>query len=241
MGRTGKWWGFQHWDLEPDIVTVAKSLSGGFVPCGAILTRRSIYQKVFSRLDRAVVHSSTFGRNNLAMACGLAALDVLENEKLIENSAIMGRKLLERLDALRGKHSLIKEVRGKGLMIAIEFHEPSQVALKLAWRIMHRIDHGLFAQLVIVPLLSRHRILTQVAGHNMDVIKILPPLIITEKEVDYFVNAFDEALQGCRRFPGPILELARNTALRRMKRKDRPNGSGHGEEIGLDGKGRGPR
>jgi ornithine--oxo-acid transaminase len=241
MGRTGKWWGFQHWDLEPDIVTVAKSLSGGFVPCGAILTRRSIYQKVFSRLDRAVVHSSTFGRNNLAMACGLAALDVLENEKLIENSAIMGRKLLERLDALRGKHSLIKEVRGKGLMIAIEFREPSQVALKLAWRIMHRIDHGLFAQLVIVPLLSRHRILTQVAGHNMDVIKILPPLIITEKEVDYFVNAFDEALQGCRRFPGPILELARNTALRRMKRKDRPNGSGHGEEIGLDGKGRGPR
>ena len=228
MGRTGKWWGFQHWDLEPDIVTVAKSLSGGFVPCGAILTRRSIYQKVFSRLDRAVVHSSTFGRNNLAMACGLAALDVLENEKLIENSAIMGRKLLERVDALRAKHSLIKEVRGKGLMIAIEFREPSQVALKLAWRIMHRIDHGLFAQLVIVPLLSRHRILTQVAGHNMDVIKILPPLIITEKEVDHFVNAFDEALQGCRRFPGPILELARNTALRRMKRKDRPNGSGHG-------------
>jgi hypothetical protein len=88
---------------------------------------------------------------------------------------------------------------------------------------MHRIDHGLFAQLVIVPLLSRYGILTQVAGHNMDVIKLLPPLIIMEKEVDYFVNAFDEALQGCGRFPGPILELARNTALRRMKRKDQSN------------------
>ena len=107
-------------------------------------------------------------------------------------------------------------------MIAIEFHEPPQLALKLAWRILHRIDHGLFAQLVIVPLLSRHRVLTQVAGHNMDVIKILPPLIITEKEVDYFVNAFDQALQGCRRFPGPILELARNTALRRKKRNGVP-------------------
>ena len=95
MGRTGKWWGFQHWNLEPDIITVAKSLSGGFVPCGAIVTRRSIYQKVFSRLDRAVVHSSTFGRNNLAMVCGLAALHVLEDEKLIENSAAMGDKLLE--------------------------------------------------------------------------------------------------------------------------------------------------
>src|SRR6202035_3643599 len=236
MGRTGKWWALQHWDLEPDIITVAKSLSGGFVPCGAIVTRRAIYQKVFSRLDRAVVHSSTFGRNNLAMACGLAALDVLEKEKLIQNSAILGQKLLEKLEALRAKHSLIKEVRGKGLMIAIEFHEPPQFALKLAWRIMHRIDHGLFAQLVIVPLLSRHRVLTQVAGHNMDVIKILPPLIITEKEVDYCVNAFDEALQGCRRFPGPVLELARNSALRRKKRKVQPNASNQGVEGEVDGR-----
>jgi ornithine--oxo-acid transaminase len=225
MGRTGKWWAFQHWDLEPDIITVAKSLSGGFVPCGAIVTRRSIYQKVFCRLDRAVVHSSTFGRNNLAMACGLAALHVLENENLIENSAVMGRKLLEKLDALRTKHPLIKEVRGKGLMIAIEFHEPPQLALKLTWRMMHRIDHGLFAQLIIVPLLSRHRILTQVAGHNMDVIKILPPLIITDKEVDYFVKALDLAVEDCGRFPGPIVELARNTALRRLKRRHSPNGA----------------
>jgi len=231
MGRTGKWWAFQHWNLEPDIVTAAKSLSGGFVPCGAIVTRRAIYRKVFSRLDRAVVHSSTFGRNNLAMTCGLAALEVLESEELVENSAAMGKKLLERLAALRSKHALIKEVRGKGLMIAIEFQEPPQLALKMAWRILHRIDHGLFAQLVIVPLLSRHRILTQVAGHNMDVIKILPPLIIGEKEVDYFVDAFDEALEGCRRFPGPILELARNTALRRTNRKHRRNGSKRAEVV----------
>src|SRR6201982_1323475 len=186
LGRTGKWWGFEHWNLEPDIITVAKSLSGGFVPCGAIVTRRAIYQKVFSRLDRAVVHSSTFGRNNLAMTCGLAALDVLENEKLIENAVVMGKKLLERLAALQSRHTLIKEVRGIGLMIAIEFREPPQLGLKLAWRIMHRIDHGLFDQLVVVPLLSRHRVITQVAGHNMDVIKILPPLIITEREIDYF-------------------------------------------------------
>jgi ornithine--oxo-acid transaminase len=230
MGRTGKWWAFQHWNLEPDIITVAKSLSGGFVPCGAIITRRAIYQKVFNRLDRAVVHSSTFGRNNLAMTCGLAVLDVLENEKLIENAVVMGKKLLERLAALQSRHTLIKEVRGIGLMIAIEFREPPQLGLKLAWRIMHRIDHGLFAQLVVVPLLSRHRVLTQVAGHNMDVIKILPPLIITEREIDYFVQAFDEALQGCRRFPGPILELARNTAFRRVHRKYHKNGSEHGAQ-----------
>jgi ornithine--oxo-acid transaminase len=218
LGRTGKWWGFQHWNLEPDIVTVAKSLSGGFVPCGAIVARRGIYQKVFSRLDRCVVHSSTFGRNNLAMTCGLAALNVLEDEKLIENSAIIGANLLARLNELRKKHPLIKEVRGKGLMIAIEFHEPPQLGLKLAWRLMHRIDQGLFSQLVVVPMLSQHRVLTQVAGHNMDVIKILPPLTITDKEVDHFVNALDETIKGCRKFPGPILELALNTARKNGKR-----------------------
>jgi len=77
-----------------------------------------------------------------------------------------------------------------------------------------------------VPLLSRHRVFTQVAGHNMDVIKILPPLIITDKEIDYFVTAFDAAVQGCRRFPGPILELARNTALQKLKRRSQsPNGA----------------
>ena len=212
LGRTGKWWGFEHWNLEPDIITVAKSLSGGFVPVGAIITRRAIYQKVFSRLDRCVVHSSTFGRNNLAMACGLASLAILEDEKLVENSTRIGNLLLERLDALRPKHTFLKEIRGKGLMIAIEFHEPPELGLKMAWRLLHRIDKALFPQLVIVPLLSKHRVLTQVAGHNMDVIKILPPLMIGEREVDYFVKAFDETLAGCRRFPGPMLELAMNTA-----------------------------
>ncbi len=179
LGRTGKWFAFEHWDLEPDIVTLAKTLSGGYVPCGAIVTRRAIYQKVFSRLDRCVVHSSTFGRNNLAMACALASLTVLEDEKLVENSAVDGRAADEAARASsRSKHPFIKEVRGKGLMIAIEFHEPPQFRGKLAWRLMHKIDESLFTQLVVVPLLSQHRVLTQVAGHHMDVIKILPPLII---------------------------------------------------------------
>jgi ornithine--oxo-acid transaminase len=221
LGRTGKWWGFEHWNLEPDIITVAKSLSGGFVPCGAIITRRAIYQKVFNRLDRCVVHSSTFGRNNLAMACGLASLAIIEDEKLIENSARIGNLLLERLDGLRPKHTFLKEVRGKGLMIAIEFHEPPDLGLKVAWRLLHKIDKALFPQLIIVPLLSKHRVLTQVAGHNMDVIKILPPLMIGEREVDYFVKAFEETLIGCRRLPGPMLELAMNTA-RRNKNGRRP-------------------
>jgi hypothetical protein len=97
-------------------------------------------------------------------------------------------------------------------MIAIEFHEPPELKLKMAWRLLHKIDRSLFPQLVIVPLLSKHRVLTQVGGHNMDVIKILPPFVIGEDEVNYFVRALDKTLTDCRKFPGPMLELAINTA-----------------------------
>ncbi len=144
------------------------------------------------------------------MACGLAALEVIDNEKLIENAAKMGALLMERIDALRAKHSFIKEVRGKGLMIGIEFHEPSELKLKMAWKLLHKIDKVLFAQMVVTQMLSKHRILTQVAGHAMDVMKILPPLIIGEKEVDMFVNALDDVLTECRKFPGPMWELGNN-------------------------------
>ncbi len=210
LGRTGKMFGFQHWNLEPDIITLAKTLSGGFVPCGAIVTRREIYQKTFSRMDRCVVHSSTFGRNNLAMACGLAALEVIDQENLVERAAKMGALLMERIDNLRAKHSFIKEVRGKGLMIGIEFHEPREFKLKMAWKLLHKIDQVLFAQMIVTQMLSKHRILTQVAGHGMDVLKILPPLIIGEKEIDMFVSALDDVLTECRRFPGPMWELGNN-------------------------------
>src|SRR5689334_19062293 len=223
LGRTGKMFGFQHWNLEPDIITLAKTLSGGYVPCGAIVTRREIYQKTFSRMDRCVVHSTTFGRNNLAMACALAALEVIDEENLVDRSAKMGALLMEKVEALKGKHSFIKEVRGKGLMIGIEFHEPGEFKLKMAWKLLHKIDKVLFAQMVVTQMIAQHRILTQVAGHAMDVVKILPPLIIGEKEVDMFVNALDATLAECRKFPGPMWEIGNNFVRHALRQ--RPSGS----------------
>jgi acetylornithine/succinyldiaminopimelate/putrescine aminotransferase len=210
LGRTGRWWGFEHWGLEPDIVTVAKSLSGGYVPCAAVVTRRVIYQKTFSRLDRCVVHSSTFGRNNLAMASGLATLQVLDDEGLVERARGTGAMLLARLEGLKERHSLIKEVRGLGLMVAIEFHEPEELAARLGWKLLHRVERELFAQMIVTALFQKHRILTQLAGHGMDVIKILPPLVIGEREIERFVTALDAVLEDCRRFPGPIWDLGTN-------------------------------
>ena len=218
LGRTGRWWGFEHWGLEPDIITVAKSLSGGYVPVAAVITRRAIYQKTFSRLDRCVVHSSTFGRNNLAMAAGLATLQVLDDENLVERARTHGTELMRRLDALKEKHSLIKEVRGLGLMIAIEFHEPRELALKMGWKLLHKVEHELFAQMLVTSLFQKHRILTQIAGHAMDVLKILPPLIIGEREIDRFVTALDAVLTECRSFPGPIWDLGSNFIRHSLKR-----------------------
>ena len=218
LGRTGRWWGFEHWGLEPDLITVAKSLSGGYVPCAAIVARRAIYQKTFSRLDRCVVHSSTFGRNNLAMACGLATLQVLEDEQLVERARDTGIELLRRLSALKERHSLIKEVRGMGLMIAVEFHEPREFALRMGWKFLHSVERELFTQMLVTSLFKKHRILTQIAGHSMDVIKILPPLMIGEKEIERFVNALDSVLTECRSFPGPIWDLGQNFIRHSFKR-----------------------
>src|ERR1043166_7861141 len=122
----------------------------------------------------------------------------------------MGALLMGKIDNLREKHSFIKEVRGKGLMIAIEFHEPQEFKLKIAWKFLHKIDKVLFAQMIVTQMLSKHRILTQVAGHAMDVLKILPPLIIGQREIDLFVSALDDVLTDCRKFPGPMWELGNN-------------------------------
>ncbi|HWL53162.1 MAG TPA: aspartate aminotransferase family protein [Chthoniobacteraceae bacterium] len=218
LGRTGRWWGFEHWGLEPDIITVAKSLSGGYVPVGAIVMRRDIYQKTFSRLDRCVVHSSTFGRNNLAMACGLATLQVMEDEDLVANAARMGQRLKEKIEALKERHTLIKEVRGKGLILGIEFQEPKELSARLGWKFLHRVEKELFPQMIVTTLLSKHRILSQVSSHGLDEIKILPPLMIGDREIDLFVDGLDQVLGLCRKFPGPIWDLGANFVRTSLKK-----------------------
>jgi ornithine--oxo-acid transaminase len=182
------------------------------------VTRREIYQKTFHEMERCVVHSSTFGRNNLAMACGLATLQVIEDEKLVENAARMGALLLVELRALQARHSLIKEVRGLGLMIAVEFQEQRELAGKLSWKLLHKVQTELFAQMIVTRLMSQHRILTQIASHGVDVIKILPPLIITEREVHRFVKALDDVLKQCRNLPKPMWDLGANFAREAFRR-----------------------
>lgn len=220
LGRTGKLFAMEHFGVWGDIITISKALSGGYIPVGAILTRRDIYKKVFSSMERSVVHSSTFKENHLAMTAGLASLHVLREQKLIENSEKMGQLFLDKLQPLVDKYELFKEVRGKGLMIALEFASPSKsMKLKMAWKLIQAANKGLFAQMVVMPLLDRHRILTQVAGHAVDIVKILPPLIITEKEVNYFVESLDSVLTDCHKFPGAMWDFGSSLVKHALKDK----------------------
>ncbi|NQU11531.1 aspartate aminotransferase family protein [bacterium] len=209
-GRTGKMFSFQHWNLEPDIVATSKALSGGYVPVGAMITRRWIYQKLYSRMDRCWVHSTSFGRNNLGMAVGLATLHILDQENLVERSAVQGQKLLEAVNALRAKHEVLKEARGKGCLIGIEFHEPKSLKLKMAWKMVHAAHDGLFAQMIVMPLLAKHRVLTQVSGNHGDIIRVLPPFVINDEDIRHFVAALDDVLSDCHRLPGPMWDLGAN-------------------------------
>jgi acetylornithine/succinyldiaminopimelate/putrescine aminotransferase len=204
MGRTGKFLCCEHWSLEPDIVTLAKSLGGGYMPVSATITRRSIHDKTFSRLDRCQVHLTTFGENELAMTAGLASLNVLSEARLIERAACMGDKLLKGLSALKERHEMIADVRGKGLIIGVEFKPPRSLGLRSAWTAAETAQKGLFAQLVVMTLMREHRILTQVGGPDINIIKLLPPLIIENAEVDTIISAFDEVMREAANIGGRV-------------------------------------
>ncbi len=195
VGRTGEFFAYQHEQgVEPDLVCVAKALSGGYVPVGATLGKDWIFKKVYSSMDRVLVHSASFGSNAQAMAAGLAVLAVMEDEHIVANARETGELLRSRLAALVGKYELLHEVRGRGLMIGIEFGKPKSLGLRSRWTMLQAARKGLFAQMVVVPLLQRHRILTQVSGDHLEVIKLIPPLIIGEREVDRFVTAFEAVM-----------------------------------------------
>ena len=204
LGRTGKWFCYQHWpEVEPDIVCVSKALSGGYVPVGAVVTRPRIMDRVFDSMERCVVHSNTFGQNDLAMAAALATLQVIEEDHLVENAAAMGQFLMDGLKKIASTCPFVSAVRGKGLMFGIDFARPAEsLKLKMAWDMLHGLNFGVFGQMVVIPLMQKHRILTQVAGYHTEVIKFLPPMTIRKEDCEWFLGAMQEVLDDTQRFPG---------------------------------------
>jgi ornithine--oxo-acid transaminase len=218
VGRTGKFFAYQHDEVEPDIVTVAKALSGGFVPVGACLAKNWIFEKVYSSMDRVLVHDSTFGSNALAMAAGLASLAVIEDEQLVANAEQTGKLLQDVLQAMVDEYELLLEVRGRGLMVGLEFGKPRSLKLRTGWNMLSKARRGLFAQMVVVALFQKHRVLTQVSGDFMDVIKLIPPLNISEQEVYLFRDAFADVMQEAHKGSGLMWDFGRTLVKQAVTR-----------------------
>jgi ornithine--oxo-acid transaminase len=214
VGRTGRFLALEHWGLEPDMICLAKALSGGLVPIGAVLVSRRAFDAVFDGMERAVRHGSTFGGNDLAAAAALATLRVIDQERLVERSAELGALLLELTEPLVDEFEVVRDVRGLGLIWAIEFGPPSGAIGRRLWETVERRQPGLFSQLITVPLFHEHQILCQVAGHHMNVIKALPALTVSEEEIRRFAAALRETIAAAERYPAALARFGLRTGLR---------------------------
>ena len=204
---------------------VGKALSGGYMPVAAMVTSREIYQKAVGTLERSYVHQSTFGRNRLSTAAGLATLRIIERDRLVEHAARMGtRAAATGSPSFSERYEMIKEVRGSGLMIGIELRAPSSRVARLNWRLIHMASEGLFPQLIVIPLHRDHGVITMAAGKN-DVIKLLPPLTLSESEARSFLEALDAVLAECHGAASNNWAVVRDIAkatLRRRATQTRP-------------------
>jgi ornithine--oxo-acid transaminase len=215
MFRGGRFLAAHHYNLDPDMVVLAKALSGGLIPCGAVLATDRVYDSVFGSLKRAFVHTSTFSENSLAMRAGLATLDALEGERLGERAAATGGYLRSRLREALSGYEMVKEVRGIGLLNGIEFTAPRKLSLKIPFEAFHKIHPAMFGQLVVMRMFRDQGILTQICGNNFMVLKAAPPLVIEDRQIDEFVRAIAavaELMHTSASFWTEALALARRVA-----------------------------
>jgi ornithine--oxo-acid transaminase len=216
IGRTGRFLAAQHYGVSPDMIVLAKALSGGLIPVAAVLMTEDIYDAVYGSLRRAIIHTSTYSENGLAMRAGLATLEVLDREQLVQRSDSMGKYLRERLRDALEPYEMVSEVRGLGLMNGIVFTPPRQLRLKLSFEAFRTIHPAMFGQMIVRRLFHDHRILSQICGNNFMVLKVAPPLVVSEEQLDTYVDAISsvvDALHSSAAFWSDALDLGRR-ALR---------------------------
>ena len=194
--RTGPFLAAHHFAVEPDMIVLAKALSAGLVPCSALLMSDAVCNSVYSSLKRALIHTSTFGENSLAMRAGLTTLDILEEERLGHRATVAGSNLRLALAGRLEKFEMIGGIRGLGLFNAIEFKAPRSFKLRLAFEAFAKIHPAIFGQMVVMRMFLDHGILCQICGNDFMVLKISPPLMITDAQLDRFVSAIEQVVQS---------------------------------------------
>ena len=187
--RTGTFLAAHHWGLDPDMVVLAKALSGGLVPSGAVLMSDEVYESVYSSLGRSIIHTSTYSENGLAMRAGLATLQALQDEGLGKRSETMGQLLRQSLTAAISGYEMVAEVRGLGMLNGIEFRRPETWQLRVPFEAFRKVHEGMFGQIIVGKLFREHNFLTQMCGNNFMVLKAAPPLMVSEDQIAVFVGA----------------------------------------------------
>lgn len=218
LGRTGRLFACEHEDIVPDIICLSKSLGGGVIPVGAYITKPEIWDAVYGGLDKYAVHTSTFGGNTLAMAAGITALEYIIKQNLPAQAADKGRYLLEKLKALPDRHGLLKEVRGKGLLIGLEFNQPvTGFWDKLTAGKVNRLAGEYLGSLVAGELMNKYRIITAYTLNNPNVIRLEPPLTVSKEAMDKVISSLQEILG--HGFTGVMAGSVSKVAQAVLKRK----------------------
>ena len=195
MFRTGPFLAAHEYGARPDMVILAKALSGGLIPSGAVLMTDEIYEAVYSSIRHAFLHTSTYSENGLAMRAGLATLDVLEGERLGERATAAGEGLRRRLREALSRFEMVKEVRGAGLLCGIEFTAPRGLGMRVSFEAFRKIHPAMFGQCVVMRLFRERGILTQICGNNFMVLKVAPPLTVSDAQIEEFVEGIRETME----------------------------------------------
>jgi len=201
MFRTGTFLAAHQFDVQADMVVLAKALSGGLMPVSAVLMTNRIYRSVYSSLKRAIVHTSTFSENSLSMRAGLAALDVLEQEQLGPRALRLGESFRAKLRSELSDFDMVKEVRGMGLLCGIEFVPPKKLAFRTLYEAFKAIHPAMFGQIMVMRMFREKSMLTQICGNNFMVLKAAPPLMVTSEQLDEFVKAIREVVEMAQTSP----------------------------------------
>ncbi|MCL4516610.1 MAG: aspartate aminotransferase family protein [Firmicutes bacterium] len=220
FGRTGRMFACEHEGVAPDIMCVAKSLGGGLMPIGAYMATEKVWDQAYGGIDRALLHTSTFGGNAWASAAGIASLEVILDEDLPGQAREKGEYLLSELRKLQEKHPMIKDVRGRGLLIGIEFEKPAKGVLdKLTGGVVNKLSEEYLGAMVAGELLNRYRVITAYTLNNPNVIRMEPPLTVTRAQIDHVLGALDDIFAKNRGFMSMTLTSTKTAVGALFNRK----------------------
>jgi len=220
FGRTGRLFGFEHDDIVPDVVVLSKAMGGGKVPIAAYVTRGELFRKAYGSTADATLHNATFNGMGSAAAVATEVLHIIYDEGLIENAARVGSYLRQRLEAVADKYpDLVADVRGRGLLLGIELRNLTELlpasALSASLPRLRALGDGPLAVLVAARMLLAHRVLVAFTDFDRNVLRLEPPLGVSEEHADLLVDALDQTLGlGVKKLVGHAISARLGHATR---------------------------